>query len=55
MVSISEARVALGDLHPTTIRRFIRNGLLRAVRVGEHGHFKIPFSEIRRLRGETEK
>jgi excisionase family DNA binding protein len=55
LFSVSEARVALGGLHQATVRRFIRNGLLKAVRVGEHGHFKIPFSEIRRLRGETEK
>jgi excisionase family DNA binding protein len=54
LFSISEARVALGGLHASTIRKYIKSGLLKAIRVGRLGHYRIPASELRRLRGEEQ-
>jgi excisionase family DNA binding protein len=52
-LSTSEARAALGIADPATIPKWIRQGLIKAVRTGAHGHYRIPRSEIARLRGET--
>lgn len=52
LLSITEASVALGGLTSATVRRWIQAGHVRATRVGKLGHFKVPASEIRRLKGE---
>jgi hypothetical protein len=53
MLRLTEAALAL-DSHPATLRRGIRAGTIKAVRIGKRGLFKIALSEIRRLRGEIE-
>jgi excisionase family DNA binding protein len=51
LLSVTEAREALGGLTSATLRRWIRAGHLHAIRVGKLGHYKIPAGEIRRLIG----
>ena len=36
-----------------TVRRWIKDNLIRAERPVNHGHFRIPESELERLRRET--
>lgn len=55
LFSISETRAMLGGVHGSTIRNYIKMGLLKAVRIGEHGHWKVPLSEILRVREAGEK
>ena len=46
--TVTEAAQLLG-VYPGTVRRLIRAGRLRSVRFGEHGHHRIPASELDRL------
>jgi excisionase family DNA binding protein len=50
-LSLREAATALNVGHHT-LRNWIHAGIVRAVRVGKAGHFKIRPSEIRRVLGE---
>jgi hypothetical protein len=52
ILSITEVRAALGGLTAGTIRKWLRCGYLKGFRVGRLGHWKIPVSEVLRLRGE---
>jgi hypothetical protein len=51
LFSVTETRAALG-LTAATIRRWLAAGLVKGVRTGHRGHWRIPISEILRLRGE---
>jgi excisionase family DNA binding protein len=48
---VTETRAALG-LTGATIRRWLAAGLVKGTRVGARGHWRIPISEVLRLRGE---
>jgi excisionase family DNA binding protein len=50
LYSTTEAAMALST-HPSTIRRWIRQGLIVGVRPGR-GKFRVPEDEISRLKGE---
>jgi excisionase family DNA binding protein len=43
------------DVHPQTVRRWIRAGLVPATRVGPLGDFKIPRAAVERLLAAAEK
>jgi Helix-turn-helix domain len=51
LFSVTETRLALG-LTASTVRRWLSAGLVKGVRTGRQGHWRIPVSEILRLRGE---
>jgi excisionase family DNA binding protein len=50
MFSVTETASALG-LNPATIREWVKRGDLLGVRSGQKGHYRIPQSELARLKG----
>jgi excisionase family DNA binding protein len=54
LMPLREAFPMLGNPSYTLARRWIREGLLRAWRVGRFGHFKVRLSEVQRFMRENE-
>jgi excisionase family DNA binding protein len=50
-LSLREAATALNVGHHT-LRNWVHQGLIHAIRIGSKGHFKFKPSEIRRVLGE---
>lgn len=45
---INQFAEAVG-VHPETVRRSVRRGAIKAVRLGDRGNYLIPISELQRL------
>ena len=55
LYSITEARPLLGNAHAVTVRRMIKSGALKALKLHPRGPWRIPHSAIMAVRGETQK
>jgi len=51
--STREAAKLLGYKSISTLHNHINAGYIKAYRVAEHGHYRIPATEIDRLKGTT--
>jgi len=50
LYTIKQARALLGNPCATTVRRWLKVGILHGTRIGPRGYFRIPQSEIERVR-----
>jgi Helix-turn-helix domain len=55
LLSLAEAQLLLGNPCHSTLLRWIKNGVLRAMRPHKTAHYKIRLSEIERFRSEGGK
>jgi excisionase family DNA binding protein len=51
LLTVREAAQALGGVGVGTVRRYVRTGVLRSVRVGKLGWIRIPAGAVRELLG----
>jgi excisionase family DNA binding protein len=52
-LAVKEAAAKIG-VHADTLRRGLREGTVRGVKVREHGPWRVPISEVARLEGESQ-
>jgi excisionase family DNA binding protein len=50
MLKPSEFGLEVGGFSSQTVRRWIRENLVKAERAGKGGHFRIPASEVERFK-----